>query len=32
MSKIKESTQDSTISEEIKKSFMDLKVKLEEQK
>ena len=32
LSKIKESTQDSTISEEIKKAFMDLKVKLEEAK
>ena len=31
-SKIKESTQDSTISEEIKKAFLDLKVKLEEAK
>ena len=32
LSKIKEITQDSTISKEIKKAFMDLKVKLEEAK
>ena len=32
LSKIKESTQDSTISKEIKKAFIDLKVKLEEAK
>ena len=32
LSKIKESTQDTTFSEEIKKAFMDLKVKLEEAK
>ena len=32
LSKIKESTQDSTIPEEIKKAFMDLKDKLEEAK
>ena len=32
LSKTKESTQDSTISKEIKKAFLDLKVKLEEAK
>ena len=32
LSKIKESTQDSIVSEEIKKAFLDLKVKLEETK
>ena len=32
LSKIKESTEDSTIFEEIKKGFLDLKVKLEEAK
>jgi hypothetical protein len=32
VSKIKESTQDSTIFEEIKKAFLDLKIKLGESK